>query len=103
MCGLLAWQALGAWPGRAEIMQACASLRAWPSRDRECLWIPGLAGLKGSFHRDHVGGLWGGSLGQHSPGVAKKQGWRIRDPVACRAVALQAYAVGVGVQRQLFF
>jgi hypothetical protein len=62
VCGLLNWQALGSWPGRAEIIQACAGLRAWPSRDHECLWIAGLAGLKGSSGRDLVG-LRGGSLG----------------------------------------
>jgi hypothetical protein len=44
VCGLPVLQALWAWPGR----------------DRECLWIPGLAGIKGSFDRE---GLRGWSLG----------------------------------------
>jgi hypothetical protein len=39
-----------------------AGLRVWPGKDRECLWIPGLAGLKGSSGRDREG-LRGGSLG----------------------------------------
>jgi hypothetical protein len=58
VCGLAALQALGAWPGRAEIVQACAGLRAWPGGDHECLWIPGLQGSFGD-----PAGLSGGSLG----------------------------------------
>jgi hypothetical protein len=27
VCGSPAWQVLGSWPGRAEIMQACAGLK----------------------------------------------------------------------------
>jgi hypothetical protein len=55
-------QALGAWPGRAEIVQACAGRTAWPGRDRKCLWIPGLAGLK-CWSGGDCAGLRGGSLG----------------------------------------
>jgi hypothetical protein len=55
-------QALGAWPGRVEMVQACAGLRVWPGRDGECLWIPGLAGFEGWFGRD-CGGLRVGRLG----------------------------------------
>jgi hypothetical protein len=71
-----------------DIVQACAdlvqwnrdrvcespalqALGAWPGRNCECLWIPGLAGLKGSFRGDHAG-LRSGSLGKHSPGGAKE-------------------------------
>jgi hypothetical protein len=49
------------WPGRpegcspAEIMNVCGSpawqalwVLAWQSRDHACLWIPGLAGLRGA-------------------------------------------------------
>jgi hypothetical protein len=62
VCGSPAWQALGLWPGRAGIVQACAGQRAWPSGEHECLWISRLAGLKGLFGGDHVGlrgGVWG--------------------------------------------
>jgi hypothetical protein len=30
-----------------EIIEACSGLRVWPGGDHECLWITGLAGLKG--------------------------------------------------------
>jgi hypothetical protein len=33
----------------------------WPGGDLECLWNPGVAGLKGSSGGDHAG-LRGGSL-----------------------------------------
>jgi hypothetical protein len=36
----------GVWPDRVDIMHAYAGLMAWPSRDHECLWIPGLSGLR---------------------------------------------------------
>jgi hypothetical protein len=62
VCGSLAWQVLGAWACRVDIVQACAGLRVWPGRDRECLWIPGLAGFKGSFGGDREV-LSGGGLG----------------------------------------
>jgi hypothetical protein len=45
-CGSSAWWALGAQPGRVEIVQALGA-RAWQSGDCECLWITGLAGLTG--------------------------------------------------------
>jgi hypothetical protein len=61
MCGCLAWQALGAQACREDIVQAWAGLRVWHGGDHECQWIPGLAGLKGSFGRD-CAGLRGGSL-----------------------------------------
>jgi hypothetical protein len=86
MCGSAVWQALGAWPGRAGMVKACGGLQTWvgcgpvkqrscvcvslawhalgvwPGGYHECLWIPGLAGLNGSFGVDRVG-LNGGSLG----------------------------------------
>jgi hypothetical protein len=34
MCVSQAWQALGAWPGRAEIMKACAGLGGMAQRNR---------------------------------------------------------------------
>jgi hypothetical protein len=51
-CGSLAWQALEAQACRVEIVQACTGLRMWPGGDRECLWIPCLAGVNSSFGRD---------------------------------------------------
>jgi hypothetical protein len=45
--GSLAWQALVAWPGGVEIVQACSELRGmgWWSGDCESLWIPSMADL----------------------------------------------------------
>jgi hypothetical protein len=55
------------WPSETEVIQACAGLRVWPGGDCKSLWIPGLAGLKGSFGRDHVE-VWGSTAleGQRS-------------------------------------
>jgi hypothetical protein len=45
------------WPGRpkghgpAEIMQAWQASGVWASGDRECLWIAGLAGVRGAAQR----------------------------------------------------
>jgi hypothetical protein len=97
-CVSLAWQAWRARPSEMKIMQGCAGLRVWPGGDRECLWISGLQGLS---EGDHAG-LRGGSLGQHSLGRAKEQGWRFGDPTACTAAQL-AYRVGLGMQHRLFF
>jgi hypothetical protein len=62
------------------------------------LWIPSLAGLKGSFGGDD-GDLSGVSLGLHGSGGAKEQGQRIRDPMVCGAVAPWAYGEGLNVNR----
>jgi hypothetical protein len=62
MCVSPAWQAWQAWPREMEIVQACPGLKAWPGRDRECLWIPSFAGLKGSSSGGPAD-LRGGSLG----------------------------------------
>jgi hypothetical protein len=123
------------WLGRPwghGLAQLSAGLRGAGqlSRDHVCLWIPSLAGLRGAgLCRPEVCGpleimnvcgspawealrvrsggyrvgLKGGSLVYHSPDGAEEQGWRIRDPMACRAEAPWAYGAGLGVQCWLFF
>jgi hypothetical protein len=85
----------------AEIMQACAGLRAWSSRDCECLCLSSLACLKG-LSVGYCVVLRGGSLELHGPGGAKETGQRIGDPMVCGAAALWAYRVGFGLQGWLF-
>jgi hypothetical protein len=57
VCGSPAQQALGAWPGRAEIMQAslCRHVGLSPA-ETMCVWIAGPAGLRGMAwqSRDHA-------------------------------------------------
>jgi hypothetical protein len=83
-CGLLAWQALGLWPGR----------------DHACLWIAGLSGLRGV--------IWQRLCGS--------EGWEFRGDLAgLWSVALaglrsmledrrsHGYGSGLGVPRGMFF
>jgi hypothetical protein len=48
--------------------------------------LPAWQALRALSGSDHAR-LRGRSLGEHSPGGAKEQGWRIRDPMSCGAVA----------------
>jgi hypothetical protein len=97
--GSLASQALGALPGKAEIMQACASLGAWAR------WMK-IVDACGSLAWQALGprscrdcaGLKGGSLGDRGPGRAEEQtqGSRILWPSKwqiCRPVGRGWHAV----------
>jgi hypothetical protein len=80
-CGSPAWQALGAQPNGAEIVQACAGMMftaQWRG-EHVCLWITGLADLRGTVVRDHMG-LRGESLGECSPGGAEEWAQRSEIP-----------------------
>jgi hypothetical protein len=68
-CVYLRHVGLGDVAGRAEIMQACAGLGAWPGGDHKCLWILILNYLS---EGDCVS-LRDGSLGWHSPGWQKSK------------------------------
>jgi hypothetical protein len=87
--GSLAQQALGAWPSRADISQACAGLRGttWWSGDHAGQCRPEghgpveIVNVCGSLvcqalgvwlGGDHVG-LKGGNLGERGPGGAEEQ------------------------------
>jgi hypothetical protein len=54
-------------------------------------------------HLQRSCGSEGWEFGVAQPWWGKKQGWRIGVPMACGAVDPQAYGVGLGMQRQLFF
>jgi hypothetical protein len=88
------------WPGRpkghgpAEIMQAWQASGVWASGDRECLWIAGLAGLRGAVRWRSCRCEWWEFGGVRTGGAEEQaQGLEIPQPVPL-AVLLVNHGMG---------